>query len=219
MKFLRESTDFNDIQYITEEEHGKKFLYIEGCFAQAETKNRNGRIYPKAIMESAVKAYVDTYVSSNRALGELSHPENRPSVKPELASHLVTSLKFEGNNVMGRAKVLNTPQGSVLKGLLEGGVQMGVSTRGLGSIEERAGITYVKDDFSMMAIDAVADPSGIDCWVNALHESRDWVFVDGRYEEREIEEAKKAIDKAFRGNRRNIEEAMLTQFRKFITTI
>lgn len=216
MKFLRESQDFNQVQIITEGVGDQKFLYIEGCFAQAEKKNRNGRIYPKAIMENAVNKYVADYVSGNRALGELSHPENRPTVKPELASHLITSLRFEGNDVIGKARVLNTPQGNVLKGLLEGGVQMGVSTRGLGSIEERAGIIYVKDDFSMMAIDAVSDPSGIDCWVNALHESRDWVFVDGRYEEREIEEAKKVIQKA---SRKQLEEAMLTQFHKFIRTI
>lgn len=216
MKFLRESQDFNQVQLLTEELNGKKFLYIEGCFAQAEKRNRNGRIYPKAVMESAINRYVNDYVNGNRALGELSHPENRPTVKPELASHLITSLKFEGNDVIGKARVLDTPQGNVLRGLLEGGVQMGVSTRGLGSIEERPGVVYVKDDFAMMAIDAVSDPSGIDCWVNALHESRDWIYIDGRYEEREIEEAKKMIQKA---SSKELSEAMLRQFQKFISSI
>ncbi len=216
MKFLRESQDFNQVQVLTEETNGQKFLYIEGCFAQAEKQNRNGRIYPKAVMESAVNKYIADYVTGNRALGELSHPENRPTVKPELASHLITSLRFEGNDVIGKARVLNTPQGNVLKGLLEGGVQMGVSTRGLGSIEERSGVVYVKDDFAMMAIDAVSDPSGIDCWVNALHESRDWIYIDGRYEEREIEKAKKMIKEA---SSKQLSEAMLKQFQKFISSI
>jgi hypothetical protein len=216
MKFLRESIDFNDVHIITEGTGDAKTLFIEGIFAQAEKKNRNGRIYPKSIMENAVNKYVTEFVDSRRALGELSHPESRPTVKPELASHLITQLRFEGNDVYGKAKVLNTPQGNVLKGLLEGGVQMGVSTRGLGSIEERAGITYVKDDFAMMAIDAVSDPSGIDCWVNAINESRDWVYVDGRYEEREIEKAKSIIRKA---SKREMNEAMLHQFTKFMKTI
>jgi hypothetical protein len=216
MKFLRESIDFNDVHIITEGTGDAKTLFIEGIFAQAEKKNRNGRIYPKSIMENAVNKYVTEFVDSRRALGELSHPESRPTVKPELASHLITQLRFEGNDVYGKAKVLNTPQGNVLKGLLEGGVQMGVSTRGLGSIEERAGVTYVKDDFAMMAIDAVSDPSGIDCWVNAINESRDWVYVDGRYEEREIEKAKSIIRKA---SKREMNEAMLHQFTKFMKTI
>lgn len=216
MKFLRESVDFNDVQIITEGTGDNKQLFIEGIFAQAEKKNRNGRIYPQKIMEAAVAKYVSEFVDSRRALGELSHPESRPTVKPELASHLITSLRFEGCNVMGKAKILNTPQGNVLKGLLEGGVQMGVSTRGLGSIYEQNGTTYVKDDFAMMAIDAVSDPSGIDCWVNAINESHDWVYVDGRYEEREIEQAKNAIKKA---SSKELSESMLKQFTKFMRTI
>lgn len=216
MKFLRESVDFNQVQIITEGTGAEKSLFIEGIFAQAEKKNRNGRVYPKSIMESAVNKYVTEFVDARRALGELSHPESRPTVKPELASHLITQLRFEGNDVYGKAKVLNTPQGNVLKGLLEGGVQMGVSTRGLGSIEERSGTTYVKDDFAMMAIDAVSDPSGIDCWVNAINESRDWIYIDGRYEEREIEEAKSVIQKV---SKKQLDEALLTQFTKFLKSI
>lgn len=208
--------DLGSVHVLTEGTGDQKFMYISGCFAQAEKKNRNGRIYPKSIMESAINKYKTEYVDSKRALGELSHPENRPTVKPELASHLITSLVFEGNDVIGKARVLNTPQGLILQGLLEGGVQMGVSTRGLGSIVERNGATYVKDDFSMMAIDAVSDPSGIDCWVNALHESRDWTYVDGRFEERQIEEALKAIKTA---SKAQLQETMLRQFSKFMNTI
>lgn len=216
MKFLRESMDVGSIQLITEAKSGDGHLYIEGIFAQAEKRNRNGRIYPKQVMENAVNKYITEYVSTRRALSELSHPENRPTVKPELASHLITELRFEGNDVYGKARILNTPQGNTLKGLLEGGVQMGVSTRGLGSIEERAGTVYVRDDFAMTAIDAVSDPSGIDCWVNALTESREWVYVDGRYEERQIEEAIKAIKKAPKGQ---LESVMLQQFAQFLKTI
>jgi len=216
MKFLREAIIFDDVKIITEGSGDTKRLFIEGIFAQAEKKNRNGRIYPKQVMENAVNNYVETYVSKNRALSELSHPENRPNVKPELASHLITSLKMEGNDVYGKAKILNTPQGNILKGLLEGGVQMGVSTRGLGSIEERAGTVYVKNDFAMTAIDAVSDPSAIDAWVQPIMESRDWVFIDGRYEEREIEEAQYAIKHA---SAKQLNEEMLKQFQKFMSSI
>ena len=149
-------------------------------------------------------------------MGELSHPDARPTVKPEFASHLITNLRFEGNDVIGRARILNTPQGQVVKGLLEGGVQLGVSTRGLGSIEERAGTTYVKDDYLVTAVDVVGDPSGIDCWVNAVNESKDWVYIDGRFEEREIEQAKAVIKAA---SSKNLNEAMLKQFQKFLRTI
>lgn len=215
MKLLRESEIF-DLQILTEGEGSTKSLFIEGVFAQSEKKNRNGRIYTKPIMESAMNRYMTDFVESKRAIGELSHPENRPMPKPEFASHLITSLRFEGNDVVGKAKILNTPQGQIVRGLLEGGVQLGVSTRGLGSIEERSGTTYVKNDYLVTAVDVVGDPSGIDCWVNAVNESRDWVYIDGRFEEREIEETKKAIRKA---SSKNLNEAMLQQFQKFLKTI
>ena len=217
MLFLRESLDFGSVNVILEgKDGGPKNMYIEGCFAQSEKKNRNGRIYPKNIMEAAITKYINEWVTPNRALGELSHPENRPMVKPELASHRITSLRLEGNDVLGKALVLNTPQGQVLRGLLEGGTQLGVSTRGLGSIEERAGTTYVKDDYAVTAIDAVGDPSGIDCWVNALHENRSWVFVDGRYEEREIEETKSAIKKA---SSKQLNEVALQRWTQFLNSL
>lgn len=190
MKFLREATEFHEIKLITEgTDNG---LFIEGIFAQAEKKNRNGRIYERKIMESAVNKYVTEFVQGKRALGELSHPENRPTVKPELASHLITKFVMEGDDVIGKAKILNTPQGQIVKGLLEGGVQLGVSTRGLGSVVERAGTTYVGDDFTLMAVDVVSDPSGIDCWVNAVNESADWVITDdGKIVEQVRKELKK----------------------------
>lgn len=207
MKLLVEVTQ-NPVSYILEaDSSGNKNLYIEGCFAQSEKKNRNGRIYPKAIMESAINKYINEWVTPNRALGELSHPENRPMVKPELASHRITSLRLEGNDVLGKALVLNTPQGQVLRGLLEGGTQLGVSTRGLGSIEERAGTTYVKDDYLITAIDAVGDPSGIDCFVNSIMESVNYTQLkDGRIVELVRDVQKKKIN----------EEKALIIFSKFV---
>jgi len=209
MKFLRESFETSDIRIITE--GIQKDLFIEGIFAQAETKNRNGRVYPQKIMESAVKTYVNEYVSSNRALGELSHPENRPTVKPELASHLVTEFRMDGNNVMGKAKILNTPQGQIVKGLLEGGVKLGVSTRGLGSVTEKAGSTYVGDDYTLMAVDVVSDPSGIDCWVNAVNESQDWMITD---DGRIVEAIRKELKK-----QKLTEDKALAMFSKFLRDI
>jgi hypothetical protein len=143
-------------------------------------------------MEKSITDYIDNQVKKKRALGEISHPSDRPQVKPELASHLITELRFDGNDVYGKAKVLETPQGQVLAGLLNGGVQMGVSTRGLGTVVERAGSTFVNNDYVIMAIDAVADPSGIDCFVDAVNESREWLVLDnGQVIERMRQEIKK----------------------------
>lgn len=209
MKFLRESINTSDVRMITE--GIQKELFIEGIFAQAETKNRNGRVYPKKIMESAVNKYCEEFVSSKRALGELSHPENRPTVKPELASHLITEFRMDNNNVMGKAKILNTPQGQIVKGLLEGGVKLGVSTRGLGSVVERSGATYVGDDYTLMAVDVVSDPSGIDCWVNAINESQEWLITD---DGRIVESIRKELKK-----QKLTEERALSMFSKFLRDI
>ena len=209
MLFLRESQDFSSIKILNE--GAGKNLFIEGIFAQAELKNRNGRIYPKAVMESAINKYIAEYVQGNRALGELSHPENRPTVKPELASHLITELKMDGNNVQGKAKILNTPQGQIVRGLLEGGVQLGVSTRALGSVKEQNGSQVVQNDLQMHAIDVVGDPSGIDCWVNAITESTDWVVTD---DGRILERTKSALNKA-----KLSEETKLKMFAKFLADI
>jgi hypothetical protein len=212
MKFLRETTDFCDVKVITEGTEDKKELYIAGIFAEAELKNRNNRLYPKAVMENAVRKYVDDYVSKKRAISELSHPENRPMPKPEFASHLITDLKMEGTTVYGKAKVLNTPQGQILRGLLEGGVQMGVSTRALGSLKEaRDGTKIVEADLQLFAIDAVSDPSSINAWVDAINESADWVITgDGRV----FEQTRKQIQKG-----RLDEEKTLELFHNFLIQI
>jgi len=160
---------------------GDKFTYMEGIFAQAELKNRNGRIYPIDVMKESIDLYKKEYVLKNRAIGEISHPESRPDAKPELASHLVTELFLDGNNVIGKARIVDTPQGNILKGLMKSGVQMGVSTRGLGSVTESGGDSLVDKGYIITAIDAVVDPSGIDCFVDAINESREWVISgDGR---------------------------------------
>ena len=209
MKLLVESQ--RDVKYITEADaSGVKQLYISGIFAEAELKNRNGRIYPKSIMEKAVKEYIDEYVDKRCAIGELSHPESRPIAKPEFASHLVTELRMDGTTVYGKARVLPTPQGQILRGLLEGGVQMGVSTRALGSVKESSGTSYVQDDFKLFAIDAVDKPSSINAWVNAVNESAEWVVTD---DGRILEKYKPLINKVLS------EEKALKIFANFLSDI
>lgn len=209
MLFLRESQDFGSFKILNE--GTGKDLFIEGIFAQAELKNRNGRIYPKQIMESAINKYIKEYVQNKRAIGELSHPENRPTVKPELASHLITELRMDGNNVNGKAKILNTPQGQIVRGLLEGGVQLGVSTRALGSVKEQNGSQVVQPDFQLFAVDVVGDPSGIDCWVNAINESREWVVTD---DGQILEKTKPLVNKSHLS-----EDQKLKIFAKFLSEI
>jgi len=175
MKLIAEYQE-NDLQCIVEKkENGEKSFTIEGIFAQAEQKNRNGRIYPKKIMESAVNRYVTDQVSKGRAVGELNHPEG-PTVNLDKVSHLITDLKFENNDVIGKARILDTPMGKIVKGLLEGGVQLGVSTRGMGSLEQRNGVSYVREDFILNTVDIVQDPSAPGAFVNGIMEGVDFFF-------------------------------------------
>lgn len=193
MRLLQEYIEPSSVDCITESTaDGKKHLYIKGVFAEAELKNRNNRIYPKSIMENSIKKYVDNYVSKNRALGELSHPEGRVSIAPERASHLITDLRMEGNTVYGKAKILNTPQGQIARGLLEGGVQLGVSTRGLGSVHKLDDTIYVKEDYLILGVDIVNDPSSINAWVDAVNENQEWVVTD---DGRIVEATKKKLKK------------------------
>ena len=186
MKLIAEYQE-NDIQCIVEKkENGDKNYVIEGVFAQADQKNRNGRIYPKAIMERAVGRYVDEQVSKKRAVGELNHPEG-PTVNLDKVSHLITDLKFEGNDVVGKAQILDTPMGKIVKGLLEGGVQLGVSTRGMGSLESKNGTMYVRDDFILNTVDIVQDPSAPGAFVNGIMEGVDWIWNNGVIEPQVIE--------------------------------
>lgn len=213
MKLISEYVE-NDIQCIVEKkEDGTKKYVIEGVFAQMDTKNRNGRIYPKPIMEKAVGKYVSEQVSKKRAVGELNHPEG-PTVNLDKVSHLITDLKLEGNNVVGKAQILGTPMGKIVEGLLEGGVQLGVSTRGMGSLEQRNGAMYVKDDFILSTIDIVQDPSAPDAFVNGIMEGVDWIWNNGILEPQVIERMEteiKTAPKAFRP------EVQIREFKNFLS--
>jgi hypothetical protein len=215
MKLISEYHE-NDIQCIVEKkEDGEKKYTIEGVFAQADQKNRNGRVYPRPIMERAVGKYVKEQVSKKRAVGELNHPEG-PTVNLDKVSHLITDLKFEGNNVVGKAQILDTPMGKIVKGLLEGGVQLGVSTRGMGSLENRNGVAYVKDDFHLATVDIVQDPSAPDAFVNGIMEGVDWVWNNGILEPQIIEQIEteiKTAPKAFRP------EVQIREFKNFLSLI
>ena len=215
MKLISEFND-QELQFnITEGKNGKKFYHIEGIFAQAEGKNRNGRIYEKTVMENAVGKYVDEQVSKGRAVGELNHPEG-PTVNLDKVSHLIKDLKFEGNDVMGKAQILETPMGNIVKGLLEGGVQLGVSTRGMGSIERRSDAMYVKDDFMLNAIDIVQDPSAPGAFVNGIMEGVEWVWHNGIIEAQTIEKMETEIKKAPRAD---LYETQVREFKNFLSLL
>jgi len=196
MKLITEFTENDTLQCIVEKrEDGEKNYVIEGVFAQADQKNRNGRIYPKAIMEKAVGKYVTEQVNKKRAVGELNHPDG-PTVNLDKVSHLITDLKFEGNDVVGKAQILDTPMGKIVKGLLDGGVQLGVSTRGMGSLEQRNGAMVVKDDFILSTVDIVQDPSAPDAFVNGIMEGVDWVWDNGVLKPQVIEKMETEIKNA-----------------------
>jgi len=215
MKLITEYKE-TDVQCIVEKkEDGTKTHVIEGIFAMAESKNRNGRIYPQSIMENAVSKYVDEQVSKNRAVGELNHPDG-PTVNLDKVSHLITDLKMEGKNVMGKARILDTPMGNIVKGLLEGGVQLGVSTRGMGSLEQRNGTMYVKDDFMLNTIDIVQDPSAPNAFVNGIMEGVDWVWNNGIIEAQEIEKIETEIKSAPRSD---LYEAQTREFKNFLSLL
>lgn len=176
MKLLVDGVgSFGDVEVLTEATNNQKKYYIKGVFAQAEQKNRNGRNYPRASMEKAVKAY-EELIKKRRALGELNHPDH-PNVNLERASHLIESMKWDGNNVIGKARILTEmPMGKVAKGLIDEGIQLGVSTRGLGSLVNKNGVNVVQDDFVMTAVDIVADPSAPDAFVEGVMENSEWVY-------------------------------------------
>ena len=175
MRLITEQID-QDLEFFTEAtEAGKKNLYISGIFMQSEAKNRNGRIYEKKILESAVDKYIDSQVLKGRAVGELNHPDT-PTINLDKVSHLITKLEWNGNDVVGKAKILETPMGNIARSLIEGGVKLGVSTRGMGSLIQKNGSNYVGDDFTLATVDTVADPSAHDAFVEGLYEGAEWVF-------------------------------------------
>ena len=215
MKLIAEYTEQNIQCLVEAKEDGSKKYTIEGVFAQAEQKNRNGRIYPKMIMEKAVNKYAKEQVATKRAVGELNHPEG-PTVNLDKVSHLITDLKVEDNNVMGKATILGTPMGEVVKGLLEGGVQLGVSTRGMGSLEQRNGAMYVKDDFVLSTVDIVQDPSAPGAFVNGIMEGVEWVWNNGVLKPQEIEEIETEIKEARGMGDPNVE---IKAFKNFLSNL
>jgi len=215
MKLISEFTETNLECLIEKKDNGDKNFVIEGVFAQADKKNRNGRVYPKPIMERAVGKYVQEQVSKKRAVGELNHPEG-PTVNLDKVSHLITDLKLEGNDVIGKAQILDTPMGKIVKGLLEGGVQLGVSTRGMGSLENRNGVAYVKDDFILSTVDIVQDPSAPDAFVNGIMEGVDWVWNNGILEPQVIEDMETEIKNAPKAYSSAVQ---IREFKNFLSLI
>jgi hypothetical protein len=216
MRLIKEVFDTTNV--IVEEKLGKKKEYfIEGVFLQSELQNRNGRMYPERVMDAEVQRYNENYVMKNRAYGELGHPDT-PSINLDRVSHLITSLRKEGTNYIGRAKILDTPMGQIAKGLLDGGANLGVSSRALGSLQmNKEGVQVVQDDFMLStAADIVADPSAPDAFVRGIMEGKEWVFVNGHYVERDIEAAQRTIRNA---SSRSLQEAKVLAFQNFLSKI
>lgn len=192
MKLLIENIE--DFEVLTEAaEDGKKTHYIQGIFMQASKKNRNGRVYPKEIMESAVEKYIENKVSKGRAVGTLGH-ESTPKVSEDKVSHLITDLRMDGNDVYGKAKVLETTNGKELRALIEGGVNFGVSSRAVGSLKLVNGINEVQNDFMISCVDAVLEPSAIDAWVNSVMEGTSWIYEESTGLWRAMEDTKNIIN-------------------------
>jgi hypothetical protein len=215
MKLIAEYTE-NNIEVLTEaDEKGNKKYAIEGIFMQAEQKNRNGRIYPKAVLAEALDKYNTNQVSKGRAVGELNHPEG-PTVNLDKVSHKIESLNWKGNDVVGKATILETPMGKIVQGLLDGGVNLGVSTRGMGSLERRGNAMYVKDDFLLNAVDIVQDPSAPSAFVNGVMEGVEWVWNNGIIEAKQIEQMETEIKKA---PRTDLYETQVREFKNFLSLL
>ena len=216
MKLISEFTE-NNLEFITEQDKktGKKNYKIQGIFAQAEKKNRNGRIYPMPIMEKALKKYDTEQVQKGRAVGELNHPEG-PTVNLDKVSHKINKLEFQGNDIVGEASILETPMGQIVKGLLDGGVTFGVSTRGMGSLSQRNNAMVVNDDYILNAVDIVQDPSAPSAFVNGIMEGVEWVWNNGIIEAQTIEKMETEIKKA---PRTNLYETEVREFKNFLSLL
>ena len=214
MKLIAEYTD-QDIECIVEAKDGKKTYAIEGIFASAEQKNRNGRIYPFNVMDKAITKYILEQVDKGRAVGELNHPEG-PTINLDKVSHKIDSLKWEGNDVVGKATILATPMGKIVEGLLDGGVRVGVSTRGMGSLQQSGGAMKVGPDFMLNAVDIVQDPSAPNAFVNGIMEGVEWVWNNGIIEAQTIERMETEIKKA---PRKNLYETQVREFKNFLSLL
>lgn len=217
MKLISEFNDYAVSPIIVEEnEDGKKDYFIEGIFMQSEIKNRNGRVYPKDVMEKEVKRYVKEFVEKGRAFGELGHPDG-PTINLDKVSHLITKLEADGNNYVGRAKILSTPNGQIVRNLIDDGAKLGVSSRGLGSLEQKGGAQYVKSDFQLAtAGDIVADPSAPEAFVEGIMEGVEWIYENGILKAREIEEMRETIKSA---KHNKLQEVKLNAWKRFVENL
>ena len=219
MKLICEVNE--EVNYVTEtldEATGKKNLFIEGVFMQGDIKNRNGRMYPADVLDKEVKRYNEQYIEKNRAYGELGHPQG-PTINLERVSHMITKLERDGSNFMGKAKIMTeTPYGKIVESLIKDGGQLGVSSRGMGSVKpSRDGTGVVQSDFYLAtAADIVADPSAPDAFVNGIMEGKEWVWENGIIREATVADYKKQIKTA---SKKELEETKLTIFKDFITKL
>ena len=208
------SEEIQDVEYICEEnENGKKNYKIKGVFMQADIKNRNGRVYPMEVLNKEVRRYNKEYINEKRAFGELGHPDG-PTVNLERASHMITALYPDGRNFIGEAKILETPMGSIVKNLMDEGAKLGVSSRGMGSLDQKNGANYVRNDFYLAtAADIVADPSAPNAFVEGIMEGKEWIWNNGMISEADVEEIKENIEE---NSRTNNSKQNALEFAKFL---
>ena len=215
MKLITEYVEQNLEMICEAKKDGSKNYFIEGVFMQSEKKNRNGRIYTKESLEKAVEKYVTEQVKTGRAVGELNHPEG-PTVNLDKVSHKITDLHWQGNDVVGKASILKTPMGQIVEGLLEGGVKLGVSSRGMGSLVQKNGAQYVGDDFMLSTVDIVQDPSAPSAFVNGVMEGVEWVWDNGLIRQQDIEEIETEIKSA---PRKDLQVAEIRAFKNFLSKL
>ena len=215
VKFISE--EVQDVEYITEEkENGKKDYKIKGIFMQADIKNRNGRVYPMEILQKEVKRYNKQYINEKRAFGELGHPDG-PTVNLERASHMITGLYPDGKNFIGEAKILSTPMGNIVKNLMDEGAKLGVSSRGMGSLDQKNGANYVRDDFYLAtAADIVADPSAPNAFVEGIMEGKEWIWDNGTLVESELIRMRERINTRVRKRQASEDALELASFLKML---
>lgn len=212
MKLIRE--EIESVEFLVEQKNGKKSMYIEGVFLQGNIKNRNGRMYPMETLRREVSRYNENHIQSGRALGELGHPEG-PTVNLDRVSHKIVSLKESGSNFIGKAKIMNTPMGKIVKNIMDEGGTLGVSSRGMGSLEQKNGANYVKPDFMLAAAaDIVADPSAPKAFVNGIMEGKEWVWNNGLLKEVEINDIVETIEDSVRKKIPNLEALAFAKFLK-----
>ena len=213
LKLISEHIE-QDAEYIIEEkENGKKDYKIKGIFMQADIKNRNGRVYPMEVLEKEVNRYSKENIAQKRAFGELGHPEG-PTINLERASHMITSLQPDGKNYIGEAKILSTPMGGIVKNLMDEGAKLGVSSRGMGSLDQKNGVNYVRNDFYLAtAADIVADPSAPNAFVEGIMEGKEWIWNNGLIKEADVAEIKENIED---NSRKNNSKANSLEFAKFL---